>query len=138
MWQTSDSGKYIGLDHQIPLGENGTGLSLNEFYSSYSSTEGSNINGGTKTSGTVTDDPDDPTNPTTPSGNSVLGDVTGDKKVTVADLVKVTKYVANVKGNSIDKASADVNADGRVNVFDMVLYKEYLSGTISKFPGDKG
>lgn len=138
LWQTSDSGKYIGLDHQIPLGENGTGLSLNEFYSSYSSTEGSNINGGTKTSGTVTDDPDDPTNPTTPSGNSALGDVTGDKKVTVADLVKVTKYVANVKGNSIDKASADVNADGRINVFDMVLYKEYLSGTISKFPGDKG
>ena len=42
LWQT-DSGKYIGLDHQQSLGVNGTGLSLSEFYSSG---QKSNINGG--------------------------------------------------------------------------------------------
>ncbi|MDE6019514.1 MAG: cellulase family glycosylhydrolase [Ruminococcus sp.] len=131
LWQTSETGKYIGLDHQRPLGINGTGLSLNEFYSSYSSTEGSNLDGGTKVKGNVSDNPTDPT-------PGVFGDVTNDKKVTVADLVKVAKYVVNSKGNSINKTAADVNGDGKLNVFDMVLYKEYLNGSITKFPGDKG
>ncbi len=40
LWQTT-SGKYIGLDHETPLGKNG--LSLNEFYAG---TEGSNLDGG--------------------------------------------------------------------------------------------
>ncbi|MDE5834408.1 MAG: glycoside hydrolase family 5 protein, partial [Ruminococcus sp.] len=45
LWQTQKTGKYIGLDHQKALGNNG--LSLNEFYTSYASTEGSNLDGGT-------------------------------------------------------------------------------------------
>ena len=56
LWQTSSSGKYIGLDHQTALGQNG--LSLNEYYSTYAASEGSNINGGTKGGGkTVPADP---------------------------------------------------------------------------------
>ncbi len=47
LWQTQDSGLYIGLDHQKSLGNNGTGLSLNEYYTTYATTEGSNIDGGT-------------------------------------------------------------------------------------------
>ncbi len=47
LWQTSKSGLYIGLDHKKALGNNGTGLSLSEFYSQYASTEGSNLDGGT-------------------------------------------------------------------------------------------
>ncbi len=131
LWQTSETGKYIGLDHQVPLGKNG--LSLNEFYSSYASTEGSNIDGGTKSSGGTGTTPK-PTDPI----DTVFGDVTNDKKITVADVVKVTKYIVNAKGASLDKSAADVNADGKVNVFDMILYKEYLNGSITKFPGDKG
>ena len=49
LWQTSSSGKYIGLDHQVALGVNG--LSLNDYYGKYAASEGSNINGGTKGSG---------------------------------------------------------------------------------------
>ena len=131
LWQTSETGKYIGLDHQVPLGKNG--LSLNEFYSSYASTEGSNIDGGTKSNGGTGTTPK-PTDPI----DTVFGDVTNDKKITVADVVKVTKYIVNAKGASLDKSAADVNADGKVNVFDMILYKEYLNGSITKFPGDKG
>lgn len=127
LWQTLESGKYIGLDHQTPLGENGTGLSLNEFYGGISESEGSNINGGTKGSGSIV----------TPT-KDVLGDVNEDEKITVVDLVKVAKYVAGIEGESFDIANADVNGDGKVNVFDMVSYKEYLNGSITKFPGDKG
>ena len=50
LWQTSSSGKFIGLDHTVALGANG--LSLNDYYSNYAASEGSNINGGTKGSGT--------------------------------------------------------------------------------------
>ncbi|MBR6069684.1 MAG: cellulase family glycosylhydrolase [Ruminococcus sp.] len=50
LWQTASSGKYIGLDHQVALGKNG--ISLNDFYSSYANTEGSNLDGGKKGSGT--------------------------------------------------------------------------------------
>ena len=50
LWQTASSGKYIGLDHQVALGKNG--ISLNDFYSKYANTEGSNLDGGKKGSGT--------------------------------------------------------------------------------------
>ena len=50
LWQTASTGKYIGLDHQTALGKNG--LSLNEFYTNYASTEGSNLDGGKKSDGT--------------------------------------------------------------------------------------
>ena len=50
LWQTASSGKYIGLDHQRALGKNG--ISLNDFYSNYANTEGSNLDGGKKGSGT--------------------------------------------------------------------------------------
>ncbi|WP_295152566.1 cellulase family glycosylhydrolase [uncultured Ruminococcus sp.] len=44
LWQTGTTGKYIGLDHQRALGKNG--ISLNEYYSKYAKTEGSNLDGG--------------------------------------------------------------------------------------------
>jgi hypothetical protein len=49
LWQTSTTGKYIGLDHKVALGKNG--LSLDDFYANYASTEGSNLDGGTITPG---------------------------------------------------------------------------------------
>lgn len=133
LWQTSETGKYIGLDHQIPLGKNGTGLSLNEFYSSYSSTEGSNIDGGTKADGKT--DVTTTTEPTNPTG--VFGDVSNDNKITNVDVVKVAKYIVNAKPEKFNAKDADVNSDGKVNIFDLTLYKEYMNGSITKFPGDK-
>lgn len=132
LWQTSETGKYIGLDHKIPLGQNGTGLSLNEFYSSYSSTEGSNIDGGTKTSGKT-----ETTETTNPIENDVFGDVSNDGKITIVDVVRVAKHIVNKKPEKFDIKKADVNSDGKVNIFDLTLYKEYMNGSIVKFPGDK-
>ncbi len=131
LWQTQDTGKYIGLDHQYPLGINNTGLSLNQYYGEFSSTEGSNINGGTIIGGSTT-----PTDPTTPTESGILGDVTGDKKVTITDLVKVAKYLVKAKNASVDTEAADVNADGKLNVYDLMLYKKYVCGGITKFPGE--
>ncbi|MCR4888527.1 MAG: cellulase family glycosylhydrolase [Ruminococcus sp.] len=64
LWQTASSGKYIGLDHQVALGKNG--LSLNEYYSKYASTEGSNLDGGKKSDGKPVDvEPGKPAETTT-------------------------------------------------------------------------
>ncbi|HAS78159.1 MAG TPA: glycoside hydrolase, partial [Ruminococcus sp.] len=41
LWQTSKTGKYIGLDHKTALGKNG--ISLSDYYSTYVSSEGSNL-----------------------------------------------------------------------------------------------
>lgn len=132
LWQTQDIGKYIGLDHQYPLGVNGTGLSVTEFYSSYSSTEGSNINGGTIIGGNT--GPITTTEPTDAPDEGVCGDVTGDDKVSVADLVKTAKYVVQAKDAELDLEKADVNADKKVNIYDLILYRQYVCGTIDKFP----
>lgn len=132
LWQTQDTGKYIGLDHQYPLGVNGTGLSVTEFYSSYSSTEGSNINGGTIIGGNT--GPITTTEPTDAPDEGVCGDVTGDDKVSVADLVKTAKYVVQAKDAELDLEKADVNADKKVNIYDLILYRQYVCGTIDKFP----
>lgn len=92
LWQTSETGKYIGLDHQRPLGLNGTGLSLNEYYGKYSSTEGSNLDGGTKADGKV--DPD--TQPTTdPKDEVVYGDANCNGEVRLNDAVLIMQAIGN-------------------------------------------
>ncbi len=51
IWKTQTSKKFIGLDHQVALGSNG--ISLNDFYAKYASTEGSNLDGGKTASGEI-------------------------------------------------------------------------------------
>ena len=32
LWQTNESGKFIGLDHKNPLGINNTGITVSDYY----------------------------------------------------------------------------------------------------------
>ena len=127
LWQTSTSGKYIGLDHQTALGKNG--LSLNDFYSNYAGSEGSNINGGTKGNGQIVETDGTTTTKavtttalkvttttTTTSGTGKVptkleyGDANLDGNVTVADAVAILQYIGNKdKYKLSDEARA--NAD---------------------------
>jgi aryl-phospho-beta-D-glucosidase BglC (GH1 family) len=133
LWQTQETGKYIGLDHQYSLGVNGTGLSLNEFYSSYSSTEGSNINGGTIIGGSTTTPTVQPTDPVL----TVFGDLNEDHEVTLADLVKLMKYLSGASTSAgFTLSAADVNSDKKLNIYDVMLYREYLNHAITSFPGE--
>ena len=94
LWQTQETGKYIGLDHQRPLGINGTGISLNEYYSEYSETEGSNIDGGTKSQGNI--DPTDPsTKPSEPDDDVAYGDADCDGNVYLNDAVLIMQAVGS-------------------------------------------
>ncbi len=94
LWQTQDTGKYIGLDHQKPLGINGTGISLSEYYSKYSETEGSNIDGGTKSQGNV-DPPEPSTQPSAPDDEVVYGDADCDGTVFLNDAVLIMQAIGN-------------------------------------------
>lgn len=158
LWQTQETGKYIGLDHQKALGNNGTGLSLNEFYTKYASTEGSNLDGGTvldtagkpveidgsssgtttattttKTSTTTT------TSSTTTSSNDVLlGDANLDGNIAISDAVLVMQSLANADEFTLSSDSqnaADVcnRGDGVTNK-DALAIQMYMADLVTEFP----
>ena len=156
LWQTLETGKYIGLDHQKALGNNGTGLSLSEFYASYASTEGSNLDGGTIVDGNTTKPTTDTTKPSTTTTTitttttaaattteapktDVLGDINDDQNVTISDLVLLNRYLLR-KIDGTDAAYAfdrgDVNGDKILNIVDATLYRQYLLETLKKFPAE--
>ena len=157
LWQTQKTGKYIGLDHQKALGNNNTGLSLNEFYSSYAYTEGSNLDGGTVLSGepsnpvttaapttakttTTTKTTTTKTTTASPTGDeaTVWGDADLDGKVGISDVVKVMIYVSNRETNPLDAQgliNADVfqNGDG-VFISDALSIQKKVAQTIDSLP----
>ena len=127
LWQTSTSGKYIGLDHQYPLGVNGTGLSLTEYYSSYDKSEGSNINGGKGTSkGDPTVIETQPAKPTetkptdapTPTETAPKPTETQPKPTETQPNVSATKY-------------GDINKDGTVDIMDVIVINKLLLGIVA-------
>ena len=149
LWQTQKTGKFIGLDHQKALGTDGSGISVSEFYKSYASTEGSNLDGGTIVDGNTTKPTTEPTKPSTTTTTTttttaattteapiteVIGDIDGDKKLTVSDAVLLNRYLLR-KIDGKDAAytfeRGDLNKDGVLNIVDAIAYKQYLSGNIA-------
>ncbi len=122
LWQTSSSGKYIGLDHQTPLGVNNTGLSLNEFYSSYASSEGSNLDGGKTANGKpITTTPNQTTKPTTTKTTTTT-----------------TTTAPTTPSTDPDRLYGDANCDGEVNMADAVLVMQTLANPDKYSLTDKG
>ena len=153
LWQTQKTGKFIGLDHQKALGTDGSGISVSEFYKSYASTEGSNLDGGTIVNGSTTKPTTEPTKPSTTTTTTttttattaaattteapiteVIGDIDGDKELTVSDAVLLNRYLLR-KIDGKDAAytfeRGDLNKDGVLNIVDAIAYKQYLSGNIA-------
>ena len=59
--------------------------------------------------------------------HSKPGDVTGDGKVNIFDVVRLQKHLAGIEVE-IDPIAADVTGDGKVNIFDVVRLKKFLAG----------
>ncbi|MCM1132170.1 MAG: cellulase family glycosylhydrolase [Ruminococcus flavefaciens] len=134
LWQTLKTGKYIGLDHQVALGANG--ISLNDFYANYASSEGSNLDGGktadgkpvegtpaesTKPADTTTTAKSTETAPTTTettateskpteSGELLIGDANEDGIVDVADAAAIIQSLGNKDKYALSAQGAK-NAD---------------------------
>ena len=65
------------------------------------------------------------TNPPTP--DPVLGDLDGDRQVSVADMVLLRRYLIGKPDLTGDAAvTADLNADNKINAIDLVLLKNIL------------
>lgn len=119
LWQTSKTGKYISLDHQKPLGVNGTGISVSDYYKTYAESEGSNLD----SDGSVNPLPTDETDPKP----ELKGDINLNGTIEIADLVLLNKHL--IKASVLkDQAlkNADVNDDNKLNVFDSIMLKRLL------------
>lgn len=152
LWQTLETGKYISLDHQRALGTDGSSISLSEFYESYASTEGSNLDGGTiwdgetgSTKPVETGSADETTSTTTTmtitttetteTPSVIVGDINHDGAVTNADLIQLLRYLLGEETDiGGDFETGDVDGDGTLTGADLTLYRQYLSGTIQTFP----
>lgn len=63
-----------------------------------------------------------------PASSASLGDVNADGNVSIADIVSLQKHLVGKGSLSSDaKANADMNIDGRVNVFDLSILKNTVS-----------
>ena len=62
-----------------------------------------------------------------PEPENVLGDVNGDKKFDLSDLVTLSKWLAKTPDITVTD-NADINKDDMINVFDYILAKRILSG----------
>ena len=113
LWQTNETGKYIGLDHQKALGNNG--LSLNEFYTSYAGTEGSNLDGGTIVK--------DGKPVEIGSSGTTTTTTTTTKK---ADTTTTTTAVPDTTGSD-DISYGDTDEDGEVGINDAVLIMQSIA-----------
>ncbi len=142
LWQT-ESGKYIGLDHERPLGVNGTGISVSEFYASG---EDSNLDAGGSTdpkppvTNPTEDDPQDTTEITTeqqPTGDiaATYGDVNEDGSVDILDVIRLNKVLlGGEKISDSGAANADVDRDGIPSAADSLSILKYTIGIVKELP----
>lgn len=144
LWQT-ESGKYIGLDHERPLGVNGTGISVSEFYAS---NETSNLDAGGSTDPkpvetTPAEDEQDTTEITTEpqatgaAGTNVVeyGDVNVDSKVDILDVIALNKSLLG--GDLLTDAgaaNADVDQDGLPTSADSLTILKYTVNIVKELP----
>ncbi len=137
LWQTASSGKYIGLDHQVALGSNG--ISLNEFYTKYASTEGSNLDGGKKGNGTpINADPSSTTTEvvtTTIRPTTTTTTASTEKKTTTTSTVKTSSTTSTIYTTTVSSSGStnsgsilygDANLDKDVTIADAVTILQYI------------
>ncbi len=134
LWQTQKTGKYIGLDHEIPLGANG--ISLNDFYANYAASEGSNLDGGKTSSGgegnTVTPKP--PVSTEKPAVTTTTKPATTTTKpaptttkpvVTTTEEPKKPVVTTTVSSDTVTLIG-DANMDGKVTIADSTAILQSL------------
>ena len=140
LWQT-DGGAFIGLDHQIPLGQNG--ITVADYYSGQSTPRPTTA----PTEPPVTTEATTPavTTEATTAATTIATTAATEAPTTVTTPV-TTKEVINdpattptepqtaaPSGGNGDKSPGDANLDGKVNVADAVGVLQYIANK-TKYP----
>ncbi len=68
------------------------------------------------------------------SSKLIIGDVTGDQRIDVYDMILARKGLAGTVLSTRENAAADVDQSGKYEINDLVLLSEYLIGKIKEFP----
>lgn len=71
--------------------------------------------------------------------NYIPGDVNGDGKINVTDILLMRRYIAGGYNVNINEAAANVNNDAKVNAVDVTLVRRYVAGgyNVTLMPGTK-
>lgn len=131
LWQ-DENGKYISLDHKIPLGQSGNGISLSDYYSGSSITTGQTTTTVTTTATTAS------SGSTDAEGDASCGDANEDGEVNLADAVLIMQHIANPSKYNITRqgaknADCSGNGDG-VTTSDAFAIQKYVLKLIDKLP----
>ncbi len=71
---------------------------------------------------------------TSPLPSYPLGDVDGDRLITLSDILKVRLYLAGeIDETELNAGRGDVNRDGMISMSDILYYRKYLAGIITSF-----
>ena len=124
LWQTED-GKFISLDHKIPMGRAGNGISLDEYYSG-------NPGSQSTTQTTAAPDGTTTTSVTTGTTTSSTKDTTATSKETTTTTATTSKSETTTTSTSSidsngDTLYGDANCDKEVSVADAVLIMQKIA-----------
>lgn len=83
----------------------------------------------TVTTAVTTDKPIETTAPTETKPTPIIGDINGDGKTEIADIILLKKYLINEDSfTSSQSLAADLNKDNKINIFDFIILKNLISG----------
>ena len=142
LWQT-DGGKFIGLDHSIPLGQSGNGISLSDYYSGNTNpppkTTTTTTSATTTTTTTTTSETTTTTTTTTTTSETTTTTTTTattttsttqpatTTSTTTAPKTETTTTPQPSQGNNDSVVWGDSNCDGQVDMADAVLIMQSLA-----------
>ena len=139
LWQ-NDDGKFISLDHKIPVGANG--ISLGEYYGDAPSQPATETQPTETETVPVSETETVPVTETETSASSedgsgkelTYGDVDESGKIDILDVITLNRnLLGKEKISETQQKAADVDKDGKPTAADSLLIMKYIVGIVTSF-----
>jgi endoglucanase len=133
LWKDS-MGKFVGLDHTLPLGSSATGTTIANYYSAANPAPSADLPSSPSPIPVQTPTPNTTQASTpfpTPSNN--MGDVNNDGWINIVDALLTAQFYVGIPVVNFDPTRADVNEDGRIDIVDALLIAQFYVGIIDSF-----
>lgn len=143
LWQ-NDDGKFISLDHKIPLGQSGNGISLSDYYDGEDSTHNPISTTTTTTTQTTTTSTQTTTTTTKKTEEDddklVYGDANDNGSVEIADAVFILQGISDPSNKEYNltergKKQADCYKTGDgIDAQDSLAIQQYIAEILDELP----